>query len=273
MIAVADCHVHIVDAARFPLPPGPGYRPRAEEHAPAECLAESLARYEVSHALVVQPSGYGFDNSALLDALERSSGRWRGIAMLHPETPERELARLGAAGVVGVRFNLTDFDRAQLDSPQIEKFLHRLRDLGWFAEIQCPCAVLEELDVLSRRGGPTLLIDHLGLPDPAGGLAQPGFSRLCRLGREGRAVLKLSGAYRASKSPPPHEELDPFAEALLEAFGPAACVWGSDWPFLGRAGQIRYEDAMNQLARWVPDQDDRRTVLWQTPSRLFGFGG
>jgi predicted TIM-barrel fold metal-dependent hydrolase len=26
------------------------------------------------------------------------------------------------------------------------------------------------------------------------------------------------------------------------------------------------------LRRWLPDPGDRRAVLWDTPSRLFGFG-
>lgn len=39
-------------------------------------------------------------------------------------------------------------------------------------------------------------------------------------------------------------------------------VWGSDWPF------VRLHE---RIERWLPDEADRRRVLREKPSRLFGF--
>ena len=42
-----------------------------------------MKTYGVTHALLVQPnSGYGNDNRCLLDAIARSNGRMKGIAII-----------------------------------------------------------------------------------------------------------------------------------------------------------------------------------------------
>jgi hypothetical protein len=35
--------------------------------------------------------------------------------------------------------------------------------------------------------------------------------------------------------------------------------------------RIDYGPPLTCLQRWLPDAADRRRVLWETPSRLFGF--
>ena len=100
-----------------------------------------------------------------------------------------------------------------------------------------------------------------------------GFQAVLSLGREERAAVKLSAPFRISRAGPPYADLDPFAEALIAAFGPERCVWGSDWPFLDLPRSIRYPETLAALSRWLPDEADREQVLWHTPDRLFGFGG
>src|SRR5262249_49138548 len=76
---IVDCHAHIIDPARFPFPEGPGYRPRSDEAGPCEAYLKVLDRHEVGHALLVQPSGYAYDNAAMLDALAHAHGRFKAI--------------------------------------------------------------------------------------------------------------------------------------------------------------------------------------------------
>ena len=77
----ADCHFHVIDHTRFPFPGGMGYTPRRDESGSFEELLACMARNGITHGLAVQPSGYGFDNAALLDALERGRGRVKGVAV------------------------------------------------------------------------------------------------------------------------------------------------------------------------------------------------
>jgi predicted TIM-barrel fold metal-dependent hydrolase len=272
LLPSADCHFHVIDHTRFPFPGGQGYTPRRDESGTVDELKACMARHGVTHGLAVQPSGYGFDNAALLDALERGGGRLRGVAVVPADATMTELRRLFAAGVVGVRFNLTDFDAGGLAQEGATRLLERITGLGWFAEVQCAAADFPPVAALAERTGVRLLIDHLGGPDPRQGIDQPGFRALLRMGGTGRAVVKLSGAFRRSRAPYPHVDLDDVVRALLDAFTPQRCVWGSDWPFINWAEKPDYGNMLTLLTRWVPDQRDRRTILWDTPAGLFGWG-
>ena len=95
---IIDTHAHIIDPARFPLADGPGYKPLPHETGTSEEYCAVLDAHGVAQALLVQPSGYGYDNSALLDAMARHPGRFKAIAVIDPETPESELAKLRRAG-------------------------------------------------------------------------------------------------------------------------------------------------------------------------------
>ena len=268
-----DCHAHIIDPARFPFAPGPGYKPRPNEAGPKETYCGVLDGDRVAHALLVQPSGYGYDNAAMLDAIAAHPGRFKGIAVLDPETPERELAALAERGVVGVRFNLVSYEPDALTRPEAARFLTRLKALGWYAQIFADDTQWPEIAEILRRSGVKVLVDHFGVRDIAAGLDQPGFQAVLRLGREGNAAVKLSAPFRISREPGTYGDLKPFAHAVIDAFGVERCVWGSDWPFINMTGGFRYAAALQAVERWVDDAGDFDRVLSRNPMRLFGFGG
>jgi predicted TIM-barrel fold metal-dependent hydrolase len=270
-LPAADCHVHVIDHRRFPFAGGTGYTPRPDESGAVEELEACAAAHGVTHALLVQPSGYAYDNRALVDALSRGRGRWKGIAVVSAKATEAVLRELADAGVVGLRFNLTDFDARGLGRNGVERVLRMAADMGWFAELQCAAAEFPAAAALLAPSGVRFLIDHLAGVDPALGPDQPGFRSVLAAAATGRAVVKLSGAFRRSHVPFPHADLDPFVAALLAAFTPGACVWGSDWPFINSPRRPEYRDTLRLLDRWLPDARDRRSVLWETPAALFGF--
>jgi len=271
LMPIADCHAHVIDPARFPLATGgPGYRPKPDEVGTAEQYVAVLDAHGARHALLVQPSGYGVDNAAALDAMRRFPGRFKTIAMVAEDTPERELRRLGDAGVVGVRFNLVAFERDGLTRAGAPRFLARLKALGWWAQVYADDAQWPEVAPVLRASGVRVLIDHFGVRNLAGGLRQPGVQAVLALGRDGNAAVKLSAAFRSATAPA-FAEVDPYAAALLAAFGIERCIWGSDWPFIGVPRRPSYAEVLAPLARWLPDADDRARVLWHNPVRLFGF--
>ncbi len=268
----ADCHFHIIDPARFPLAAGRGYQPRPDEVGTFEDFSACMQAHNICCGLAVQPSGYGYDNTALLDAVRRSGGRLKGIAVVPPGIGEKQLQQMKNDGIVGVRFNLVDFDPAGLAKKGVVDLLEGVRTLDWFAEIQCSAKEFIRIEPLIRRTGIRVLIDHLGRPDPRLGTGEAGFKAILALADTGRAVVKLSGAFRESGRAYPFDDLDPFVEAILEAFTSENCVWGSDWPFLNIDPKPDYGETQACLERWLPDEDQRRQVLWESPRRLFGFG-
>jgi predicted TIM-barrel fold metal-dependent hydrolase len=270
-LPAADCHFHIVDPQRFPLAKGRGYQPRPDEVGTFKDFSVCMQTHDIRCGLAVQPSGYGYDNAALLNAVRCSGGRLKGIAVVPPGIGADELQKLKTDGIVGVRFNLVDFDPAGLAKNGAVDLLEAARAMDWFAEIQCSAKDFIRIEPLIRRTGVRILIDHLGRPDPQLGPEESGFKAILALADTGLAVVKLSGAFRESHRAYPFADLDPFVEAILKSYTTENCVWGSDWPFLNMDPKPDYGSTLACLERWLPDEDQRRKVLWHTPAKLFGF--
>ena len=266
-----DAHCHVFDPARFPYGDDTFYRPGGQEIATAQQLAQMHDAYRVRYGLIVGPnSGYEEDNRCLLDAIERGAGRYKAIAVVANDMPRGELAALRDRGVIGVAFNATHHgvDR-YLGAGAL---LGHLTALDMCVSLQVWRDQLVALAPLLERSGVQLLIDHCGRPSPDAGLDQPGFRELLRLGRDGRAFVKLSGYAKFSQQPHPYDDMRPYVAALLDAFTPDGCLWASDWPFLRAPARIDVGPLLELVERFVPDRDDRRKVLWETPRRVLGFG-
>ncbi|HXF54569.1 MAG TPA: amidohydrolase family protein [Hyphomicrobiaceae bacterium] len=266
-----DCHNHVFDPARFPYQPDTPYRPAGQEIATAAQFRHVMDCYGVRYALVVGPnSGYNTDNRCLLDAIAKSGGRCRGVAVVANDVTMGELAALKGKGIVGIAFNSTingvDYYIGTQD------LLARLTDLDLLLQIQAEKDQLAELYDLLARSQVRLVIDHCGRPDVAAGLDQPGFQALLDLGRSGRACVKLSGYAKFSRCPHPHEDAWPFVRALIDTFTVDACVWASDWPFVKAKERIDYGPLLKLFERLVPNPEHRRRIFWDTPCRWFGFG-
>jgi predicted TIM-barrel fold metal-dependent hydrolase len=137
-------------------------------------------------------------------------------------------------------------------------------------------------DLVSTSPVP-VVFDHFGGAQAELGLDQPGFADLVELVRSGKAYVKISGAYRASKLAPDYPDAAPLARALIAA-NPDRIVWGTDWPHPdsvtppGRKAtevtplfQIDDGRLLNQLAVWSPDEATRRKILVDNPALLYGF--
>jgi predicted TIM-barrel fold metal-dependent hydrolase len=265
-----DCHVHVVDPARFPYREDTHYRPAGQEIGTTDQLWRVMDVYRVGHALIVGPnSGYGFDNRCLLDALERSEGRCKGVAVVPNDVAERELSALKEAGIVGVTWNISHLGVDYFAGAGA--MLDRLRAHDLAVQEQMVEDQLVPLAPMLARSGVRVLIDHCGRPTAAAGLDQPGFRALLDLARTGRAYVKISGLIKFSDERPPHRDAWPYVDALLAAFTPERCMWASDWPYLRAPAHVDYGSLLMDIAMLLPDARTRHQVLWKTPAALFGF--
>lgn len=266
-----DCHAHIIDPARFPYMAAGGYIPKSNETGTVAEYREALSKGGMSRGLLVQPSCYGFDNSAMLSAIAEDPANLRGIAVVDRSITQEVAGGLKAHGVVGVRLNIGSFDPDFFERPEAASFVKKVTDYGWFLQIYAGASAWNDFGSLFLNGSARLIIDHIGHPDVTAGLSQLGFEMVKRIGRETNAVVKLSDAFRISRQPYPHEDVDPYVAAILEAFGADRCIWGSDWPFINRAYSVRYDEQYACFERWVTSPADREKILMSNPARLFGF--
>lgn len=265
-----DCHVHVLDPARFPYQVDTHYAPTGQEVGLPEQLAQLMLAYGTRHALLVGPnSGYGVDNSCMLDTIARGQGRFKGVAVVANDATPEELLRLKRAGVVGVAWNATHYgvEHYQDAGPLLE----RLVELDLFVNVQVENDQLVALTPLLANSGVRILVDHCGRPATGAGLDQPGFKALLDLGSTRRAFVKLSGLVKFSREPAPHEDAWPFVSALVDAFTIDHCLWASDWPYLRAPVHVDYGVLLHLVLRLFPDPADRRKLLWHTPRELFGF--
>lgn len=267
-----DCHTHVFGPyRRFPLAEDRSY---TMPETPAEAHIAHLDALGFDRGVVVTASVQGTDNSTLLDALRRHPARLRGVAVLGAEATDRELDELHAAGVRGVRLNLSGHMRNGVGMEVLPSLAPRLRERGWHIQVWAYGErLLEALPALAPWGM-ELVVDHMGRPPPGeAGLASPGFRLLCDWLRDGRAWVKISGADRVTEGAAPWSGADPIARALIAA-NPDRCVWGSDWPHVAYYPPRPVpEDAAlaDKLAEWMPEEALRTRVLVDNPARLYGF--
>jgi predicted TIM-barrel fold metal-dependent hydrolase len=265
-----DCHVHVLDPARFPYRVDTHYAPRGQEIGTPAQLAQVMDAYGTRHALLVGPnSGYGLDNACMLDTIARGAGRYKGIAVVANDTPLDELHALKHAGVVGVAWNVTHYgvDYYRDAKPLLEKLVA----LDMLVDIQVEHDQLVLMMPMLADSGVRLLVDHSGRPTVDAGLDQPGFRALLELGATRRAFVKLSGFAKFSREPAPHEDTWPFVKALVDAFTLDHCLWASDWPYLRASAHVDYGVLLRLAFTLFPNAADRRKLLWDTPRELFGF--
>ena len=237
-----------------------------------DCTVEEflalLDAHGVSHGVLTAPSFYGADNSLLLDALDRASGRLRGTVIVAPDVDRAALEAMAKRGAVGIRLNW--FKRASLPdvaSPEYLRLFATVRDLGWHVETYLEGPLLANVLPRIRESGARVVVDHFGSPDPARGVACPGFQRILEGVRAGDTWVKLSASYRQGGA-----DCQRYVDALLDAGGPKQLVWASDWPFVSHEDHVTYGDCVHDLHRWVPDEAMRHIILAETPAKLFGFG-
>ena len=75
--------------------------------------------------------------------------------------------------------------------------------------------------------------------------------------------VKLSGAYRLGGV-----DATQLARLWLDALGPSALLWGSDWPCTNHEQCADYTALFAQLQTWVGSQH-LDTLLWHNPDRLY----
>jgi predicted TIM-barrel fold metal-dependent hydrolase len=263
-----DCHTHVfVDG--YPLSPERGYDP------PQSTLDDMLAMHGmlgIERVVFTQPSVYGTDNSAILDAAALIPDRARAVVAVRGDVSDAELAELHRRGARGIRLNLDNVGGMPVELDEVPGLAKRVAGLGWHVEFLFAGPELPGLLPLLRSLDSPISIGHFGYMPAGEGVGYPPFQDLLGLVREGNTWVKLSGPNRLGVGDlPPWPEVVPMAQALIEA-GPDRMLWATDWPHPNKfVEQPNDADLLEQLGLWAPDEEMRRRILVDNPTRLYGF--
>ena len=272
-----DTHFHVFGPPEvFPFLSTHEYTPPA---APLEHYIKMLAVIGIERAVVVQPSVHGLDNSATLDAIKNSGGKFRGVGRIDDKTPKSELQKLHEQGVRGVRFNLLDRLRGNVKLDVLDRCVEHIVEFGWSLDLHIDMKNLLEQEKRIRAMPVPVVIDHLARVKPAQGPNQPGFQLLLDFMQLSHVWVKVSGADKICESPVhdylglPFIEVTPYAQAVI-AVAPDRVIWGTDWPHSNNfaPGHTPNDgDLVDLLAEFAPDNAIRQKILVDNPAKLYGF--
>jgi 2-pyrone-4,6-dicarboxylate lactonase len=231
-----DAHCHVFGPGKvFPYAPERKYTPCDASKEQLFALRDHLG---FDKNVIVQATCHGSDNRALVDALQASQGKARGVATVNRNVTDAELEQMHAAGVRGTRFNfvkrLADFTPREV----LLEIANRIAPLGWHVVVYFEAQDLPELYEFFTALPTTVVVDHMGRPDVAKPVDGPEFSLFVKMMHEHPNIWsKVSCPERLSKSGPSalngeqqaYRDVVPFARKLVETF-PDRVLWGTDWP-------------------------------------------
>ena len=260
-----DTHMHIYE---------PGYALRAEASHPSQpgTLAhyrEIQKRLGLTRTVIVQPSGYGADNTCTLEAMGKLGDTARGVAIVDPAAPDSEIARLTQLGICGIRYHMRG---GVLTWDTMPKMAARVAAFGWHVQLQCESREIGEHEAMLSKLPCDLVIDHMGRFDAAVPPDDRSWRALLKLLAGGGCWVKLSGPYYGSSSGPPrYEDKARIARELIKA-APERMVWASNWPHPSFKKNFPDEGKLlDTIAEWTQDETLRRKILVENPARLYGF--
>jgi len=264
-----DAHCHVFGPAEvFPYAPDRSYTP---PDAPFDQLVALHDFLGLSRGVIVQASCHGTDNTAMLDAIGRGNGRYRGVAIVDGDVTDAQLADLDARGVRGVRFNFVAHLGGAPDLDVFDRVLQRIERLGWHVVLHLDAQdILQYAERIERIKVP-FVIDHMGRVRAEAGLDQQPFRQLLELMRNPLAWVKVCGSERVSAGRRPFDDAIPFARTLIEA-APDRVLWGTDWPHPNISKDMPNDgELVDLLLRFCPDEALREKLLVTNPARLYGF--
>jgi len=278
-----DCHTHIHgDPEKFPFFSGRVYTPELASPEEMSALHKAL---HIERVVIVTPSVYGTDNSATLFGMKARGASARGVAVIDDKTPESDLDAMAKAGIRGIRLNLATggVSDPAVGRPRFQTAVERVKNRNWHIQLFTSLAMISAIKDLVAASPVPVVFDHFGGAQAALGPEQPGFSDLLELVKSGKAYVKISGAYRASKLGPDYADAAPLARALIAA-NSDRIIWGTDWPHPDSVTppgkkpsdvtplfQIDDGRLLNQLPAWAPEASIRKKILVDNPAQLYGF--
>lgn len=263
-----DAHCHVFGPEeKFPFAPERKYTPC---DAPKEKLFELRDFLGFERNVIVQATCHGTDNRAMVDALEASNGRAKGVAFVSEAVTESELKALDRAGVRGVRFN---FIRRLVDSTPrdvMQRIAARVAPLGWHVVIYFEQAELKDMESFLTSLPTPLVFDHMACPQVAKGIENPDFQAFLRaLDAHPQWYCKVTCPERFSLTGPPYDDVVPFARTLVERF-PDRVLWGTDWPHPNMTKEAPDDGVLvDFIPRIAPTAALQQALLVDNPVRLY----
>ena len=199
------------------------------------------------------------------------------VDLTDPAVADR-LAELqaGPAGnrLVGIRHPAHDEpDPAWLARPDVGRGIAAVGAAGLAYDLLVRARELPAaLTVVQARPEVPFVVDHLAKPEIATGGWEPWASRLRAIAANDNVSCKLSGLVtEATWDDWTVDQFRPYADLVLEAFGPDRILFGSDWPVCLLAASYQRVAAAAQDLIATLSPHERAAVLGGTAGRVYAL--
>ena len=272
---IIDTHAHIYspDTLTYPTRADPLLPPDGTgsmDHLLREMDASGVAR-----ALLIQTfTAYEYDNRFIADTASAHSDRTLGVVTMDPTDPAApELLRdLHARSNLGaIRVYPTRDSEPTFAHPGHGHLIAAATDLGLVTNVLIDTPHADALAThLSNGPDARVVLDHcmnlrVGAPDI--------LARTLDLAAFPNLYAKLTFAVTGSDEEYPCRDTHDLVHAVIEAYGPERCVWGSDFPCELWCPKVDYARGFAIFtAEMGLAEAARRAVLGETAARLYFDG-
>jgi L-fuconolactonase len=238
--SIVDSHLHVWDPKKFEYPWLSGF-PSLNRPFLLNDYDQACGSVKVSAMVFLQcdvePAQAQLE-AAWVAELARGDGRIEGMVPYAPlergKAVEDDLQVLSQYSILrGVRRIVKS--ESDLDfclQPGFIEGVHSLHRFGLSFDLCINYRHLPNaLTLVDRCPDVAIILDHVGMPGVRDGLIEPWRSQLKELGKRERVYCKLSSlTTEADHANWRREEIRPFIDAAVAAFGFDRLVFGGDWP-------------------------------------------
>ena len=260
-----DSHMHVYEDP-YPLAATATFKP---PHAPASAYRTVQRELNLARTVVIQPTGYGFDNRCTLAAVGALGPQARAIVVVAPEATPAELESLHSLGARGVRYMM--LPGGVLPWSGLERTAAVIAPLGWHIDLQLDGRELPQHEAMLARLPCRLVIDHVArFMGPVEPDSEP-VRALCRLLDTGRCWIKISAPYESSRSGPPGYDDIAWIARLVARRYPERCLWASNWPHPNQNPAPSTAAMLVWALGFCADSAAQKQALVDNPAELYDF--
>ncbi len=239
-------------------------------------LEHELTAANVDGTVVVQARQTNEETQCLL-SLARETPRILGVigwARIAGEDFEKRLKRLAEGPkLVGLRHVVQAEPNGFLDDAAFNRGIRALRNHRLVYDILIHEHQLEEATrFVDRHPEQAFVLDHIAKPKIAAGELEPWRKRITELARRPNVYCKVSGM--VTEADPRNwtcEQLRPYLDAVVEAFGLRRLMAGTDWPvcLLGTSYKGWWDLLRNYFAEF--GEDERTSIFGECAMKTYGL--
>jgi L-fuconolactonase len=255
---------------------GPSQSALKRDYLPAE-LGTLAKETGVAGTVVVQARQTLEETRWLLE-LAGGSKLLKGVVGWAPLTKpsvERDLERLAnQPKLKGVRHVLHDEpDDDYMLREDFNRGVAQLRKFGLVYDVLIFERHLKQtIEFVDRHPNQVFVIDHIAKPRIKEGVLSPWREAMTELSHREKVYCKVSGMVTEAGDNWTPQELQPYFDVVLSAFGARRLMFGSDWPVLTLAASYRkwVETFRSFISPLSPDEQER--ICAGTATDVYGLG-